>query len=731
MQLAVSTICLLNRVIWSFTETRLEKSKSLLEEALKHGFVESRTVVCLLVGVAGAGKTHTKHLLFRWAPPESRNSTPLAVRPIHAIRVGTQGEQLQEIDRNQLDQILAGTVAKGGVPLARNSSFQSLYCCKCKCFPYPATSAGISPSSEQPHSQNARAESSLISASPRSYGATDIPSSESTSYERRYCCCCPSADSHDSEIEQIAKAALNETAHRIANTSQSQLLSGDWIYLIDSGGQIEFLEVLPAFLQHISVCLFVTKLSEMLSERPKIEYFEDGKPVGEPTLCPFTNEQMLLRCVQTIDDSSTNQGSKLVMVGTHRDDANKCRESIGAKNRRLQSKLCPDFNRCLVFHGREVIFPINAKNPDRQDHEVASEITEMITNTASGLDPRKTPISWFKFEQLIQKLVGDYGKRILHWKECLKIARLLYLSKKDLDAALDHLDSFGVIHYYSELLPDVVFVDPQFILDKISEVVKFHYKVRYIAAGGEWRKFINEACITLELLRKEQFSRHYTDFFTADDFLKLMKDRLIVTDLIGKDEYFMPCLLKTLESQEVDQYRVTTSGVAPLAIHFSCTLVPHGVFCSLVAFLQSSQNCSPWRLFPHPDNATEPQCLTRNCIKFQLPEGAPGSLTLIDTFSHFELHVNTRHDIRAHLCPSIWQTLGEGIQKVAQTLNYQLVPKQAFLCEHDNTQPHLALIAEEPLNYWTCKLNPDIAEPLKEQHKLWLPKKGNMQRYSV
>ena len=122
-------------------------------------------------------------------------------------------------------------------------------------------------------------------------------------------------------------------------------------------------------------------------------------------------------------------------------------------------------------------------------------------------------------------------------------------------------------------------------------------------------------------------------------------------------------------------------------------LVPHGVFCSLVAFLRSPQNCSPWSLFPHPENATEPQCLTRNCIKFQLPKGAPGSLTLIDTFSHFEVHVNARRDICVHLCPSIWQTLAEGIQKAAETLKYQLDPKQAFLCQHENTQPHLALPA--------------------------------------
>ena len=72
-------------------------------------------------------------------------------------------------------------------------------------------------------------------------------------------------------------------------------------------------------------------------------------------------------------------------------------------------------------------------------------------------------------------------------------------------------------------------------------------------------------------------------------------------------------------------------------------------------------------------------------------------------------------------------TLSEGIQKTAETLKYDLVPKQAFLCKHDNTPPHLALLAEEPLNCWTCELNSDISGPLKEEHKVWLPKKGNMQ----
>ena len=174
-----------------------------------------------------------------------------------------------------------------------------------------------------------------------------------------------------------------------------------------------------------------------------------------------------------------------------------------------------------------------------------------------------------------------------------------------------------------------------------------------------------------------------------------------------------------MESREVDQYRVAESCVPPLAIHFSCGWVPHGVFCSLVAFLRSSQHSSPWRLSLCPEDPTKPWCLTRNCIKFQFP-GAPGSVTLIDTFSHFEVHIDAPYEVCFRLCQSIQQTLFLGINKAAKTLGYsQLVPKLAFLCKHDNTQPHLAL-PSDAFDFWKCEINPETQfGPLTNEHKVW------------
>ena len=53
------------------------------------------------------------------APPEVRESTSLATKPVRAIRISTQDGQLQEVDPDQLDQIIADTVAKGGVFLEK------------------------------------------------------------------------------------------------------------------------------------------------------------------------------------------------------------------------------------------------------------------------------------------------------------------------------------------------------------------------------------------------------------------------------------------------------------------------------------------------------------------------------------------------------------------------------------------------------------------------------------
>ena len=85
-------------------------------------------MVCLLIGVAGTGKTHTIHLLLQKDPPGQRNSTPLVERPVRAVRVSERGGKLQEVTAEELDEIVADAVA-AGVPLEKKGEKSCCFCC--------------------------------------------------------------------------------------------------------------------------------------------------------------------------------------------------------------------------------------------------------------------------------------------------------------------------------------------------------------------------------------------------------------------------------------------------------------------------------------------------------------------------------------------------------------------------------------------------------------------------
>ena len=73
--------------VFSFLNLDGEAAKKLLEEAMEKGYVESRAIVLLLIGAAGAGKSHFMHLILGLPLPAIRESTPLAEAAICAISI--------------------------------------------------------------------------------------------------------------------------------------------------------------------------------------------------------------------------------------------------------------------------------------------------------------------------------------------------------------------------------------------------------------------------------------------------------------------------------------------------------------------------------------------------------------------------------------------------------------------------------------------------------------------
>ena len=60
--------------------------------------METSVTKCLILGAAGVGKTHLKHLLLKKDPPEQRVSTGLADNPVRAISFSLACVSVQEED---------------------------------------------------------------------------------------------------------------------------------------------------------------------------------------------------------------------------------------------------------------------------------------------------------------------------------------------------------------------------------------------------------------------------------------------------------------------------------------------------------------------------------------------------------------------------------------------------------------------------------------------------------
>ena len=82
---------------------------------MSKGYVETSVTKCLILGAAGVGKTHLKHLLLNESPPEIRVSTGLADNPVRSVSCTLTGVVKDEddwfrVNNDELLQMIGATI---------------------------------------------------------------------------------------------------------------------------------------------------------------------------------------------------------------------------------------------------------------------------------------------------------------------------------------------------------------------------------------------------------------------------------------------------------------------------------------------------------------------------------------------------------------------------------------------------------------------------------------------
>ena len=678
-----------------------ETSKQLFQQAMSEGLVSLRTVVLLLIGVAGAGKTSFCHMLFNKAPPDVRESTPLAQAPVRAISISKATALFREDDEVvwnhvsscRFNHLIAEFIKEMQDIKKTNqgSTDLTLY--------------------QNPQSPSANSDMAPVGESQEEQGSGDHTTGHSLTTE---------SDSRPVDSEQLFKMKpVQELIDLISKSKGSQEISKqEWLYIIDTGGQPQFHELLPTFVHHVSAAVFFVKLNEKLDDCPIINYYsEGGKLCGFPYQSSQNHFQIIQNCLQAMqyrckEESKNAHCPDLFFVGTHRDQD--CSED---KNEQLQQFLVRHNYKFYCRSKNHLIYPVNSRTPDEIDKRVVADFRRAVMKTCTH--ENEIPIRWFVLEQLLQQLSNN---GVISFKKCLEVASHLGMQERHLKAALDYFVKLNIFEYFPNILPNVVFTTSQVLLNKVTELVEYSH---YLHNSTQCNihsldiRFSDYGEITIDMLEQERFSRGYIcGLFEAKDVLLLWKELLVVAKC-NDNKFIMPAVLSSLSHDKLYEHRIDISSVrtAPFVIRYPGDLFPSGIFSSLISHLQ---NKCGWMISMEDE---KPECLHRNCVSFNGTREAEANITLIYFYEWIEVHMSLDEDENEdeqECCCSIRETLFRGLRNAQNVQKYSsLQPELAFLCNCSNkSYEHLATVTPTKKKL-QCSVS-NIKEKLTEKHQVWL-----------
>ena len=667
---------------------------------MQNGFVSMRAIILLLIGVAGAGKTSFCHLLFDESPPPVRKSTPLAKSSIRAmstskaIIVSTQKEEeataWKRVLPREFKSLIADAIKESKwveqqhQPISMKENKPQIS--------YLQAVKSLQPSDlykwlqkQRHHEQPPDSEHSLPTEQRKQndeekhVNGEEAAAHDNTELEN-------GEEPTSAEIEQLFESqSIQQLFKLIANSKGStELLRQEWLYLIDTGGQPQFHELLPTFVHHVSAASFFIKLNETLKDHPIIEYYdEQGVPCGQPYKSSHNHLQTLQNCLQAMQSRHEINGNpecpELFFVGTHRDIENK-KETLKSKNKLLVEELQQHdvfrhhLNYCSLGKFDQLLYPVNAKTPGKTDKKIAADFRQDVMNGCKKCAHEyKIPIQWFVLEMLLQELSQD---GVISFQQCCYVASRLGMDETRLQAAIEYLIKLNIFEYFPSILPNIVFTTSQVLLNKVTELVEYSHELRCGSSSHHDStdiKFRDYGEISIEMLERAKFSKHYVKgLFEPKDLLKLCVELLVIAE--GPNGLIMPAVLPELQLEQLSKHRfgIESSNLGPIAVHYPGGLFPSGIFSSLISHLQSK---SKWKI----SMLHNKPCLFKNCIKFSVSSVVIANVTLIYSHKWIELHAYVFNEDQQKAC-LLRDDLFDGLEDAEKVQKYSAESKLAFFC---------------------------------------------------
>ena len=715
-----------------------EEAQEIVDKALESGSLKQRNMITVITGIMGAGKTCLLRALFGLKPHNKYTSTGVAEKSFrglmhHIAKMGSFELLKQEEVHEFLAPLLSSGMSEASiVSLARNFTEEEIEDWQDPPSDSSASSfPSLSPYSESttvPHPKSVPSLHEPIPSLPHS-PASSLPSSHSATQlipDKSYSC-------------EAMTSALQ------TRMTRKEALVLELIHMIDTGGQPEFMEVMPCLVHNSNLTLLVLNLAQPLDAHPKVTFHQHGKGYTRPLPSPLTSRQTIRQLARTMQAKRCikvgGHGSKLMVIGTHRDCIRpwKVTTTLAAVNMELKKIFIPAFQKELIVYRSidDIVFSVNTRRPGSSDKRVFKLIRQNISDAAEGREI-DIPPSFLMFEQDAIRYAGQLGRDILSFDECMQIGVQLKMPKKVVKAALIYFHQHNIFLYFPKVLPKLVFTNPQIPLDFVNEVVAFSYMVgsgAYPGLPAEYAISLKSGILLEEMLHHEPLSSCFVpSVYESQQAIALFTHLFVIAPLREENpqirdkisekdgktssvqqKYLMPCMLPDLENIANILPR---SPVEVFLVRFSDDCAPNGVFGSSLSTLLSSHG---WEICSKKDGS--PQCLAHNIVTLHDPK-MPAQITYVNATRHYEVHVKA-HDIEtcADVCPMIRNTIFSAIRATFEVMHFDETIEDAFLCPCKEN----ALLSHAVLPctfhqriYLKCSISGESLGPADDKHKVWL-----------
>ena len=515
------------------------------------------------------------------------------------------------------------------------------------------------------------------------------------------------------------------------------------IYLVDTGGQPEFHELLPVILRGSALYFIFFSLAYSLYQKVHVRY---RLPEGDTRSSDITYDSIhssiemihqLLSSFYSIHRREVEKGpdssagsieegkshSAAVLLATYADyldGADKQARLEDISRQLLQWLESCEFDKKFLTYSTSsplIFTPIDNMYGEKQD---ISEFESFVAPIIENFPLVKLPRSFALFHLILQHKFESPG--VCSLEEAIELGTGCGIERSDITTVLRYIHKhLGTILFYEEVkeLREIVVINPNTLFRCLTEIImesfagtRSHETVAaHVRKTGEISDIERFKGI-LEGVGRQSLLTPYHMICLLKHFKLLQK-----MEREGEEVLFMPCLLKVNQEIIGSSYQaVSNTPIPSLLVHFKGGYIPVGMFSALIVTLTTSHG---WEL--------DEEQRYRNSVQFILEHFV---LKLVVHPSFFEIRVEEVSGDMGKIheaCVAVQEAIWSCLEKLSSELPH--LEKQfnlGYLCSGSKDSaiplhvsirkyPHKMLCTRSP----RCHRLKDIDNDYQIWHKEW------------